>query len=558
MTATRGEAGSLTMSAQLAEIHQKIAWHYSQISILKQSANALNPISTLPNELIAKIFEMYAFLEGPPFGLKWTKVMLVCHRWHDVALNEQSLWGFIRDSFTHGMKQIETQLERSGAAPLSVMIDSLDSPLYATVILQHAERLSELNLTGEAASIFAFMNVLSHHRFPLLQSIKLKPRYNSPASTSITFPVALFDGRAPRLTELDLSRISIDWSLLHGLHSLALDLARDITDSPFGKLLSVLEASPALTRVKLGRVIVSHSSTQSYRLVSLPRLERLCIQEKVEFCNLLLRQVTIPPTARVSIYGLGIESGSDITDLLVPLRKHVRAPSAPTLRCLRIDAPGSHLMLSAFTAAAAPNVEVQREAESFLVNTHPPTENLLCEIMGMVLKALPCSNITYLDCRSATAITITSWKAALALLPALETVSTSASEGAVRLFTALAQLSNASLIGGMWPPLRRVHMYAHIWRRIEDGNVDIVTPVLDALRLLLHARQARGTPLEVLEIEEQANSLGMAEAEWEALFELVGRFVRNGEEYDPPRMRREFAEWQRQLLLEDPSNSNAE
>ncbi|KAJ7653905.1 hypothetical protein DFH06DRAFT_1203180 [Mycena polygramma] len=535
------------MSAQLAEIHQKIAWHYSQISILKASANALNPISTLPNELIAKIFEMYALLEGPPFDLKWTKVMLVCHRWHDVALSEQSLWGFIRDSFTHGMKQIQTQLERSGAAPLSVMIDSLDSPLYATVILQHAERLSELNLSGDAASILAFINVLSDHRFPLLQSIKLKPRYNNPSFDHIP---------SPRLTELDLSRISIDWSLLHGLRSLALDLAPDITDSPFEKLLSVLNASPALTRVKLGRGIASQNPTQSYRVVSLPHLGILWIQEDVEICNALLRHVTIPPTARVSIYGLGIRSGSNITDLLVPLRKHVRAPSAPTLRCLRIDAPGSYFMLTAFTAALAPNLE--HEAEAFLVNTHPPTDNLLRQIMSKVLKALPCTNITYLDCRSATAITITTWKAALALLPALETVYTSASEGAVRLFTALAELSDASPRGGVWPPLRRVHMYAHIWRRIEDGNVDIVTPVLDALRLLLHARQARGTPLEVLEIEEQANSLGMAEAEWEALFELVGRFVRNGEDYDPPRMRREFAEWQRQLLLEDPSNSNPE
>ncbi|KAJ7611411.1 hypothetical protein DFH06DRAFT_1485299 [Mycena polygramma] len=544
MTAIRGEAGPLTMSAQLAEIHQKIAWHYSQISILKESANALNPISTLPNELIAKIFEMYAFLEGPPFDLKWTKVMLVCHRWHDVALSEQSLWGFIRDSFTHGMKQIQTQLERSGAAPLSVMIDSLDSPLYATVILQHAERLSELNLSGDAASILAFINVLSDHRFPLLQSIKLKPRYNNP-STSITFPVAVFDGRAPASS-----------SLLHGLRSLALDLAPDITDSPFEKLLSVLNASPALTRVKLGRVVASQNPTQSYRVVSLPHLEILWIQEDVEICNALLRHVTIPPTTRVSIYGLGIRSGSNITDLLVPLRKHVRAPSAPTLRCLRIDAPGSYFMLTAFTVALVLNLE--HEAEAFLVNTHPPTDNLLRQIMSKVLKALPCTNITYLDCRSATAITITSWKAALALLPALETVYTSASEGAVRLFTALAELSDASLRGGVWPPLRRVHMYAHIWRRIEDGNVDIVTPVLDALRLLLRARQACGTPLEVLEIEEQANSLGMAEAEWEALFELVGRFVRNGEDYDPPRMRREFAEWQRQLLLEDPSNSNPE
>ncbi|KAJ7891899.1 hypothetical protein B0H14DRAFT_3693883 [Mycena olivaceomarginata] len=515
------------IAAQLAEINQGIAWHYSQISILKAKANALNSISALPNEIISKIFVDFAFLSGPPFDLKWTKVMLVCRRWHAIALAEQQLWGFIQDSYSDNWKRIRTQLKRSGAAPLTVKIMAGDSGMYSSTLLRHAERLRELRLTGSGIHVLGFMHSLAHRSLPLLREVKFDPSYkleDVPAEVPRSFPDALFDGRAPRLTELDLTQIPVNWSLLRGLTRLSLVKAPD-TYQPD-------------TFTKLARLISSNALEQLHPPASLPVLESIWIQDDVELCTALLRHIKIPPTARICVYGLGIETGADIAPFLVPVRAHVRAPGAPTLRCVQLNAGESNFMVSSFTVTTAPNV-LEYDSGHFIVNTHPANEHALRGIMTKVLKALPCATITHLDCRSATHLTVPSWKTAIALLPALEMMYTFVNVGATRLFTALVELTENPR-KAVYPLLRHIHLYAFIW---GDDDTDTVTPVLDALRLLLTTRQARGTPLPILEITDQGASLNLPEAEWEALFEQVEKFIRDGNVYDPPALRREYEEF---------------
>ncbi|KAJ7658442.1 hypothetical protein B0H17DRAFT_955289, partial [Mycena rosella] len=57
-----------------------------QISVLKAERNALPPIHRLPNELLALVLVMYAIESESLSTLKWTKTMLVCRRWYDLAL----------------------------------------------------------------------------------------------------------------------------------------------------------------------------------------------------------------------------------------------------------------------------------------------------------------------------------------------------------------------------------------------------------------------------------------------------------------------------------------
>ncbi|KAJ7210085.1 hypothetical protein GGX14DRAFT_565874 [Mycena pura] len=549
------------MSAQLAAINQEIAWHYAQISILKAKANALTPISTLPNEIISKIFGMYAFSSLPSFDLKWSRIMLVCRRWYGIALAGQFLWSFIQVSSSYRTGRVRKQLELSGAAPLTVKIHSVNSSLYAPLLLQHAERLLEVELTGMAITVLDFMNSLPNYKLPLLRALNLDPSYKRdelPEGTSITLPESLFDGRAPRLTQLRLSSIPVNWNILRGLHSLSLKEAFNTNrGDSLANLLSLLEASsPTLTHVKLAGLLADPLSLQSYSIVSLPVMEFLWIQDNVALCNQLLRHLILPPTARILVYGYGIRSGPDIADLLVPIRKHVRSPAATTLRCLQFNSSDSrgtpaNFMVCAFTAVTAPNM-LEYDKANFTVNSHPTTENTLRQIMSKVLKALPSATITHLDCRCATQLTVTSWKAAIALLPALEMIYIFVNSAATKLFTALVELSEC---GGVYPPLRHIHLHAFVWKHRSDEDNDVVTPVLDALRLFLRTRHARGTPLEVLEIEEEVPSLAMREEEWEALFELVGRFIRDGSVYDPPALRREYEQWRLEWLAEHPDES---
>ncbi|KAJ6626207.1 hypothetical protein B0H10DRAFT_547873 [Mycena sp. CBHHK59/15] len=543
---TMSESSPITMptiAAQRAAIQQEIEWHYNQISMLKAKSNALAPIYRLPNEIISLIFAKYAVETGQLFNLRWTKVMLVCRRWHDVALGAQPLWGFIEAAFHRGLKRLMIQLQRSGAAPLTVKIVSYDTHMYSSMLLEHAERLRDLDFSGNAPHILAFLNQLSEHRFPLLYSIKLEPNYKwdeVPADLATTFPNAIFDGRAPRLETVELSSLSVRWDLLRGLQGLSLMQSLD-TDPSFGTLLSVLQACPGLRDLKLGSVLFPMDPLESYPVVSLPLLECIWLHDDVERCTEILRHVAIPAAARVCVYGLGIRTGRDVMDILIPLRKHVRAPSAPTLRCIQLDCTeGSrtNFMVSAFTQTSAPSVLDTNAA--FMINTHPTNEHTLRQIMTKTLKALPCHTITHLDTRLATHLTATSWRGALALLPALEMAYMFVNNGAVKFLQALCE-DLESPKGTVGPRLRHLHMYAYVWKRNTDAP-DVVPPVLDALRQLLILLHARGTPLEVLEVDEQQGCLGMDESEWEALFGLVGKFIRNDRVYNPIQRRREYEE----------------
>ncbi|KAJ7112114.1 hypothetical protein C8R44DRAFT_582820, partial [Mycena epipterygia] len=66
-----------------------------QIALLKAKRNSLPPISSLPNELLTRIFTIYAVESDTLGNLEWAKIMYVCHRWHDVVLVAQPLWAVI-------------------------------------------------------------------------------------------------------------------------------------------------------------------------------------------------------------------------------------------------------------------------------------------------------------------------------------------------------------------------------------------------------------------------------------------------------------------------------
>ncbi|KAJ7615936.1 hypothetical protein FB45DRAFT_801558 [Roridomyces roridus] len=547
-----------SLASRRAKLQRDIAWHYDQISALKATLNALNPIDTLPNELLSKIFGFYAFLQGPPFDLKWTRVMLVCRRWHDIAVVEQVLWSYVEDSFYSPgyVERVIVQMKRSGAAPLTVRIMSMDeSNIYSYFLLQHAERLRDVDVRGDAVHVIQFMHGLSSHPLSFLRSLSLDPRYKReevPGDVVTVFPDAVLDGRAPGLTELDISHLTINWGLLRGLTKLSLTQTPD-TNQSGTHILSVLESSPALTSLKLGRVLTEQIVHQPHHAVSLPLLESLWVQDEVQFCTPLIQHLVIPPTARIIIYTLGVQTGSDITHLLVLIRKHIRAPGASTIRWLQLEAhgspstPPSHLRMAAFSSESVPDALAFDDA-SLAINAHPTTGLALRQIMSKILKALPVSTITHLDCRSASHLSVTSWKYALALLPALESIYLFVNNGALQLFGALTELTETPKTpsAGFPSSLKHIHLLAYVYKLRDDAE-DFVPSVLEALRRLLDARVAAGTPFPLLDIDEGGDGLKMSAVEWEALFEKVGKMRKHGYVFDPPAMRRKREELVRKM-----------
>ncbi|KAI0040251.1 hypothetical protein FA95DRAFT_1472499, partial [Auriscalpium vulgare] len=89
------------------------------ISSLHIRRNAYLPVSRLPPEMLAKIFQFLVLLdlEWTREGLGWIAVTHVCASWRAIALGCPSLWTNL--TFRLGMEWAETMLGRSRGLPLA-------------------------------------------------------------------------------------------------------------------------------------------------------------------------------------------------------------------------------------------------------------------------------------------------------------------------------------------------------------------------------------------------------------------------------------------------------
>ncbi|KAJ6460868.1 hypothetical protein DFH09DRAFT_1229502 [Mycena vulgaris] len=543
---------NVSARAQMAALDNTISWHYTQISMLKAKRNSLAPICSLPNELLSRILTIYAVESKTLSNLKWTKIMLVCHHWHDLALAAHSLWAFIELGWNHRDHfRMWRQIDRSGVAPLTVKIDACDSS-NTLAILQNSERLYSVELAGKATHILDFASRLPQHNFPILRRLYLDPQREE-ILDGAAIADSVFNGAMPCLRELSLKFFALPWRSLRGLERLALTQCSDSTTSTpptFDDLLNMLASSPQLQTLKLDQIIPPPILEKDYPIIDVANLSHIHLRDHVDLCATLLAHLNFPSTTQVALYPSPVRSGVDVRQLLIPIRKHVRAAGAPIPKLLQLECPsGSHgvgigyFLTTIRRTTSRPNI---LEPGGLLsLNSHPINENGLRQIMAKVLKALPCEGITHLDTGGATHLTETSWKAALQRLPALEMVYLLCNVGASTVLRALLQIERSEpAVRQLYPRVRSIHLFAAVWKR--EGHV--IQEMLLLLKAFLVLCHDQGTPVQVLEIEELDECLQMEEDQWEELFALVGRkMIRNGAAYDPVERRKMQARWDEEL-----------
>ncbi|KAJ7866861.1 hypothetical protein B0H14DRAFT_2732411 [Mycena olivaceomarginata] len=497
---------TLLSSTRLREIHREIAWHYDQIALLKAEANSHSLILALPTEITSKIFASYAFGSATKLDLRWTQVMRVCRRWYNIALGEPELWATIEISPSMTPAFFDAILSRSGVAPLSFGITSFDLVISASQLLQQVGRLREVDHRGAPQT-------LPRHKFPVLRSLRLASDHSH--WDTLRVPDTMFDGRAPYLTTLELHYVDANWKLIHGLTVLSLTQRSGI---PVDQLLPMLQRSPALTHLKVAYVTSAKGSPAPSPVGF------------VGHCEELLCHLTVPPSARLSVDAAdGWENygGEKLTRLLVPVRQHLRAASASTIRCLRLDCTSNSNGFKISTYSAVPRLSTSDVDEPLFSITTYPRAHSLPQIIAPILGMLSDRGITHLDCRNRTPqfTTLKAWKAALGLLPALEGVYIVPSITAVRVLQALSQLADTRL--------RHIHITAS--RVSGDDKFDTRPLVLKELRQLLSLIHVRGAPLEMLEVSESVEThLDFDEESWDSLSRLVGTLVRIDDVYIVP------------------------
>ncbi|KAJ7057636.1 hypothetical protein C8F01DRAFT_1027890 [Mycena amicta] len=399
--------------------------------ILKAERNAVAPIHNLPNEIIAYIFRNATY-PGPSPN---TSLLLVCQRWKDIAVHSPELYSTIEFPWAFRSICFFEQLKRSGDAPLRVHIGRLEDTEVMDTLMANAHRLAKLQIGGTVEYLLALVQKLVEHSFPLLYDLRLEvtrmreDEHDNGDMTSIPLlPSAVLDGRIPNLRRLELVAIEPPWTAVQSLRYLTIDSKNAPLTHPleFHGLLALLSACPELIELDLD-VAIAPGRRDLYSTIRLPRLERLQLREQPRTLQDLLHLVLVPGTTRLSLQPIGVNSGPDISDLLVPVRKHLRDSTALVPRSIIFSVPEHppNEPVTHFT------VHLNHKPESlgyrgvgalFSITSHPTTGPSLEQILVKVLETIPTKNITHLcigDRYYTAFLSEGEWRAALPLLPAV-------------------------------------------------------------------------------------------------------------------------------------------
>ncbi|KAJ7260329.1 hypothetical protein B0H12DRAFT_380476 [Mycena haematopus] len=533
-------------------IDEEMAWHYAQIALLKAKRNAMAPISTLPNELMTRIFTIFAVDSDALFNLKWTKIIYVCRHWHALAQAAYSLWSFI--DFTGGgvnAARLYQQITHSGTAPLSLRMALFDE-WYTDLILSHSDCIRELELSGVSKHVYEVITRLPDHTFPMLSSLSLDPSYEQdelPADFVQALPDVLFDGRLPSLRKLTLKSIAFPLPLPSDLTTLSLSECKNsFTSLPpsFSDVLDMLRSCPHLSSLRLDLSNPSRPH-HDYPVADLPELDWLRLSGDVASCATLLDHLRFPPQASIRIFPYGVHSGANVRDILVPIRKHLRSPGAQKPLLLHIARSARHCTMSLFLSTTPRNLLDCDSTQCILaLNSHPSSEAALRQIITKFLKTI-LDSITHLDAYFASVLGEVSWKTMVPLLPSLETVYVFAHSGATTCLHALHQLEMLDPLPRTMPRIRCLHISV-----LQDTEEETAAMVRAGLEEYVKVRFKNGTPLETLEINDPHYRFWgkVTEESLERMLPLMnGQILRNGVVFDPVVLKERRA--QREALLRE-------
>ncbi|KAF7358010.1 F-box domain-containing protein [Mycena venus] len=507
--------------ARRSAIEEELAVLCERMAVLKAEYNSIAPISVLPNEVLIQIFscvpEFHSYSVSPVIQLH--KLSLVCRDWHDIVLGSSALWSNITCPWQSTERKLEIQLTRSRAAPLTIKFDRLDSFSFAPMIPANAERLKSLDIAGEPKFVLDFMSRMQHFYFPLLQSLTLTPDHpleGDGLEVEACLPLELLEGRMPRISRLSLSYIDAGWESLPPLRALILagGPGSRVTPISFHVLFGLLQSSPALYTLQLDMMTVAGGPEQPHP-VELPHLRLLYFRDFLHHCKALLAHLVLPPSTRLLLYPLGITGGVDVRDILIPLRKHLRAPGAPIATTLVLRVPLDDGTVINFRTTTYLNEAAYTGFDLdglFGINSHPAGAPALRQIMAKVLKALPTQSITYLDIGSAR-LTYASWKTALALLPALEKVRLHVGDGGTHFCQAALDMGYS---------LCALRVLCTVRAGIQQ-EMEWVAPFFNALTRLLRGYQLSETPLKHLDVMDNFRALDLGAGKWAELRGLVGK-----------------------------------
>jgi len=273
-----------------AELQDQEKYPIQLISTVRLSLNELAPISTLPSELLERIFDscvcwIYWFRK-PDHCLAWTQV---CTRWRRVALDSPRLWRYIDISHSHFAAEF---LVRSRSAPICIVSHSAER-FFIDSFHPHRGRLRSIDVILRFNDMQEFLSSVGPE-LPNLTSLYLALL---PCSRNI-----LYDVRIPSVRQLALDGVAVPWDFCSDLTHLSLRRLGEGFSPSVYQLGSILERSPQLECLQVENIFAAVSDRVPDFIVALPRLHKLTLfSQPPQFISYLLAGISIPSSAKLQL-----------------------------------------------------------------------------------------------------------------------------------------------------------------------------------------------------------------------------------------------------------------
>ncbi|KAI0321082.1 hypothetical protein OF83DRAFT_1168769 [Amylostereum chailletii] len=340
------------------------------LSTVMVHRNSLALTSSLPVELLARVFEFHAIAQPPGLShfntvpsnaLGWITVSHVCRFWRQVALNHPGLWE--RIAFDLGPSWTLRMLDRAKAYPI-IFKRTVDfrtsSSTDQSLITHHMYHIKELNFHAPPHIMDPIILSLKSPA-PALQTLSLVATYPLVRRVRETSPPSLpssfLSRNAPQLRRITLHGCFFPWQAVptNGCQITSLDLTfpgRDATGlveheaaacptpdtHTLDRVLDSLDRMPLLESLALHDCLPVQVGTVGNRLpiVSLPRLVKLGLSGAAQSCLNLLQSLRIPPLAKIALNcsSPDIADVNDFFAVLTWVAAYLSSPSRTPLHIL--------------------------------------------------------------------------------------------------------------------------------------------------------------------------------------------------------------------------------
>ncbi|VDB84624.1 unnamed protein product [Peniophora sp. CBMAI 1063] len=344
-----------------AELHRSA----SRIHRLKECQNWLaSPIYRLPEEILQKIFFIYARDNDELFNLRWTRLLRVSRRWRDILTHFPELWSFIELS---GARRQDSQMDtatfqqrcllqrsHAGLHALTVRIETEFSGRGSQISEEELNYLASwddprslLSLSVKCSSTIA-LNVahkLASHPQLVLNELKLDhlPEIGPTvpameAELRSLMDVILRENYTPRLQHLSLRVVGFEWARIRGLRTLHIECCHSLDDRDFFRgIIAALSRCPLLEHLHLHFAWYLGEGPTAHEVASLPNMRYLHMNGHDAICDGLLRSLRdLPSAAKLLIMAPDEFRGVDSHAFSIAeyIGAHASQANAPVIRTI--------------------------------------------------------------------------------------------------------------------------------------------------------------------------------------------------------------------------------